>query len=346
MAASWWYERWVGTGSREVQSEVQADAKLAAIAKYGVAAVWVLGGLSVALGLNGESRLSGLLVVPFGIAYLRWPAALRWPMIIGAALAPAAFAGLAYWYFHTPPMYELVLWCLLAIVAQWLLMFGKMTRVRMALGGALLLAALVVGFPDPRTSAAMPADVCSQRVDALSRKLKPYALEPSPEFELHAAKLPKLARGERAPWPSGVIEVSPSGKWFQQRLADDTARAADELRQRIERVYPADGRAPMMYLAADAKQNVREIALLVSTLPKLHLLLLARAEPGPTGPPPPGARDLAQQLEQAQNTGEAASILAKQLGRRAGPCRLLSKRMAALEPPDRTATRDARPWHR
>jgi hypothetical protein len=139
-----------------------------------------------------------------------------------------------------------------------------------------------------------------------------------------------VGHGTRAWQSSGVIEVAPLGKWFQGRLPDDTSQAAGELRERIERVYPKDGPVPFLYLAADARQSVHDISLLVSNLPQLRLILLARAESGPTGSTPPGAKDLAMRLEKVQNISERASVFGKELGRRAGPCPLLSRRLAEL----------------
>ena len=84
-------------------------------------------------------------------------------------------------------------------------------------------------------------------------------------------------------------------------------------------------------MAADPDTHVSKIAELFAPLTNVHVLLLGKLDTGPLGSPPPSAKALAAALDSAPSTAALATLAADELGRRAGPCGSLSKRLVQLK---------------
>src|SRR5262245_32830481 len=102
-------------------------------ARYTIAIVWGLSGLAAALGAPGTIK-AGVLLIPVALAFNFRPAVLRWPMFSFVVLAPVVFLGLAHEYFHTITNYPYIIWACVGIIAHSLLLFGRMTPPRVAVG--------------------------------------------------------------------------------------------------------------------------------------------------------------------------------------------------------------------
>jgi hypothetical protein len=294
-----------------------------------VAVLWTLGGVAGLVVFHGTPRIAALGPVLLGIALLRWPVVVRWA-IAGLSIALVAFAALMRWYFRDLLTPHLIVWFALGAAGHVLLLFGKMTWMRLVLGAALLIS-YVLG--DPRTKAGTSADDCAKRVDALNAKVAAYLRPMDVPVSLHAASVPTTPDGPLATASYPVLEVATSGKWFQSRLPDEPDRAARELSDRLERLQASPSDVPTFYLAADASQPVQEIGAVLAHVPRARVFILARA----SNAPPPGAQGVPDRLAGARTNGEMATILADELGRRAGPCAPLAKRLVLLNdtPPER-----------
>jgi hypothetical protein len=163
---------------------------------------------------DAEISKSAIALIPIAVAFLRWPAIVRWPMTALVVLGPAFFVAMAHWYFHASTNYPLlVLWCF-GIAAHVLLLFGKMTSGRLAAGSTALLAyvgiACVGGPLAVKAESPLPPDVCEARIEALRRRLEAYLADESAVVELHAAKLPPMHDRPRATGPRTKTVLQPT----------------------------------------------------------------------------------------------------------------------------------------
>lgn len=310
-------------------SESNVRGRLSTIARYGIALWWGLAGLVAVLRADGPTS-AGVAAILIAVAFIRWPSVLRWLMLGLAVLAPAVFVAAAHWYFRALTNYPLIIWALLGIVVHLLLLFGKMTTTRFALGVAVFVTYFAVS-PAVLAGSPLSSDACDARVGAFSRRVQAFLATPSGALQLHSAKLPILHNRPRATEAYPVLEVGPAGRWLDRRLSDDASEAARELRAALELLATRGTSEPVgLYLAADASASVSEIAVLLAPVTHVRVFLLGRAEDGPTDSPPESARALAAALDQARNMSELAGLASNELSRRAGSCRPLAKRLVHL----------------
>ena len=300
-------------------------------AKRVVAGAWGLAGLAAALAMPGTLK-AGVVLIPLAIAFYYWPSVLRWPMLGFVALSPIGFVALAHSYFHARTSYPLIVWACAGIVAHWLLLFGRITIVRLVVGSvAFLLYSGGSRFVMPASSP--PREICEARVDALSRRVNSYLAAPQFAFQPHEAKLPQMPGRARATADYRIFEVTPTGSWLGTRQPDDPSRAAAQLQSFVEqwRARASDPSKPFgLYLAADGDTPVSKIAGLFARLTNVRVLLLGKLDTGPLGSPPPSAKALADALDRAPTNSELARLGANELSRRAGPCSPLAKRLVQM----------------
>jgi hypothetical protein len=288
-------------------------------------ALWLAGGLAKLF--DGATRFAGVAACLLGIGLLLRPAVMRWPAALVGVAAPTV-AAYAMFRFSDILYPQIIVWLALGTAATLFLLFARMTRVRLALGVALLFSYLPAA-QKLRTKSPVSAEECAKRVDALNRKVAPY-VEPSTFILPPTLNVPTVREGPPARASYPLLIVTPSEKRFQSRLPDDAESAGVELNRRVA-LLPGGGQAPLFYLAADAKEPVHEIATLLTHVPGARVLLLARVLQGARAEtPPPSAEDVAGHLAAVQTAGEAATILADALSRRAAPCAPLAKRLETM----------------
>ena len=276
---------------------------------------------------------AGVVLIPVAIAFYYWPSLLRWPILAFVVLGPIGFLALAHLYFHARTSYPLLIWACAGTVAHVLLLFGRMTIARLATGGAALLAYLGGGRLVMLASSP-PREVCEARVDALNRRVNDYLGAPHFTFQPREATLPQMHGRARATADYRIFEVTPTGSWLGRRLSDEALQAAAQLHSFVEqgRARMSDPSKPLgFYLAADPDTHVSKIAELFAPLTNVRVLLLGKLDTGPLGSPPPTAKDLAAALDSAPSAAALAKLAADELGRRAGPCRPLAKRLVQLK---------------
>lgn len=300
------------------------------VVKLVLAITWAGSGLGAALALPGTNKV-GMVLIPFAIAFYFRPRVLRWPMLAFVVLSPIGFLVFANSYFHARTSYPVIIWACAGVVAHALLLFGRATLVRIALGSAALLAYLGgARFVMPASSP--PREVCEARVDALSHRVDTYLTAPQFAFQPREAKLPEMHGRARATTHQGIFEVTPTASWLGKRQPEDISRAAAQLRSFVEQSRAAsDPSKPFgFYLAADPDTRVAKIAVLFAPLTNIRVRLLGKLDTGPLGPPPPSAKSLAAALDSAPNASALATLAANELGRRAGPCAPLAKRLVQV----------------
>jgi hypothetical protein len=84
-----------------------------------------------------------------------------------------------------------------------------------------------------------------------------------------------------------------------------------------------------IYLATDVSTPTGKVAAIVSGLTNVRLLLLGIADQ-PFVIPPPSAKSIAETLDQTPDPQLSAVLFARELGRRAGPCKPLATRLVLL----------------
>jgi hypothetical protein len=160
-----------------------------------------------------------------------------------------------------------------------------------------------------------------------------YLAAPQFGFQPHEAKLPQLRDRSRATANYRIIEVTRGGVWLGARQFHDPLRASTQLKSAVEywRAQASEPAKPFgLYLAADTDTPVSQIAALLAPLTNMQVFLLGKLDTGPLGRPPPSAKSLADALDRAPNDSALASLAGNELGRRAGPCRPLAKRLVQL----------------
>jgi len=114
----------------------------------------------------------------------------------------------------------------------------------------------------------------------------------------------------------------------------DVSQAAAQLHSFVEqgRARMSDSSKPLgFYLAADPDTRVSKIAELFAPMTNVHELLPGKSDTGPLSSPPPSAKALVAALDSAPSTATLGNLAADELGRRAGPCRPLAKRLVQLD---------------
>lgn len=108
--------------------------RLQTAVKYAVAALWALGGLYITFGAY-RSPMFGIPLLAMALAFVRWPAVLRWPMTAYTLVAPALYVGFFLWYGHALTNHARLLFYGLYFASHVLLLFGRFTTPRAVLGG-------------------------------------------------------------------------------------------------------------------------------------------------------------------------------------------------------------------
>lgn len=146
-------------------------------------ATLIVAGLFAATGVSrvvgGGAMVSGILAILMAAALLRFRDVVRWVLVAWGALGSLAFFVFALTYHLTLPPYLFLVLSATVSLGYVLLLFGEIGRIRLFAGiGVLGVAAALVPFADPVTSAALSKPACEQRVTSLIERVRQEARSP------------------------------------------------------------------------------------------------------------------------------------------------------------------------